>query len=147
MVNQKAQDAVQKSLDSVTSDPSTGIPGLVFVAVGKDGKQIAANASGKTGLTSNRPPMTLDTVFWIASCTKLLATMACMQAVEQGKLKLDDAQFVYKLCPELEKVKVLQEDMSFAEKKQDITLRMLLSHTAGFGYEFFNPKLRDYGEY
>ncbi|TKA32527.1 hypothetical protein B0A50_01635 [Salinomyces thailandicus] len=145
MVNQKAQDAVQKSLDSVTSDPSTGIPGLVFVAVGKDGKQIAANASGKTGLTSNRPPMTLDTVFWIASCTKLLATMACMQAVEQGKLKLDDAQFVYKLCPELEKVKVLQEDMSFAEKKQDITLRMLLSHTAGFGYEFFNPKLRDYG--
>lgn len=146
MVNQKAQDAVQKSLDSVTGDPKNGVPGLVFVAVGKDGKQIAAHASGRTGLNKNRPPMTMDTVFWIASCTKLLATIACMQAVEQGKLMLDDAKFVYKLCPELEKVKVLQEDGSLVDKKRDITLRMLLTHTAGFGYEFFNPKLRDYGK-
>lgn len=144
MVNQKAQDAVQKSLDSVTSDKSTGIAGLVFVAVDKNGEQIAATASGKTGL-NNRSPMTLDTVFWIASCTKLLATIACMQAVEQGKLKLDDHKQVYELCPELEKVKVLQDDGSLVDKKNDITLRMLLSHTAGFGYEFFNPKLRDYG--
>ncbi|EMC94390.1 hypothetical protein BAUCODRAFT_73431 [Baudoinia panamericana UAMH 10762] len=144
MVNQKAQDAVQKSLDSVTGDKSTGVAGLVFVAIDKEGKQIAAHASGKTGL-NDRPPMTMDTVFWIASCTKLLATMACMQAVEQGKLKLDDAQQVYKLCPELKEVKVLQDDGKLVDKKNDITLRMLLSHTAGFGYEFFNPKLRDYG--
>lgn len=47
MVNQKAQDAVQQSLDSVTGDKSTGIPGLVFVAVDKNGNEIAANASGK----------------------------------------------------------------------------------------------------
>lgn len=77
MVNQKAQDSVSTLLDSVTKDPKTGIPGLVFVAIGKDGKQIAAHASGKTGLADGRPPMTLDTVFWIASCTKLLATIAC----------------------------------------------------------------------
>ncbi|KAI7197823.1 beta-lactamase/transpeptidase-like protein [Hortaea werneckii] len=145
MVNQKAQDSVQSLLDSVTKDPKTGIPGLVFVAIGKDGKQIAAHASGKTGLAEGRPPMTLDTVFWIASCTKLLATIACMQAFEQGKLKLDDSHFVYTLCPELQKVKVLQDDGKLVDKKTDITLRMLLTHTAGFGYEFFNPKLRDYG--
>jgi hypothetical protein len=35
MVNSKAQEAVQKSLDSVTSDKSTGVAGLVFVAVDK----------------------------------------------------------------------------------------------------------------
>jgi len=134
MVNQKAQEAVQKSLDSVTGDKSTGIGGLVFVAVDKDGNELAAHASGKKGLNS-KEPMTLETVFWIASCTKLLASMACMQAVEQGKLKLDDHKQVYELCPELEKVKVLQEDGSLVDKKQDITLRMLLSHTAGFGYE------------
>lgn len=144
MVNEKAQEAVQKSLDSVTGDKSTGVAGLVFVAVDKDGKQIAAAASGKKGLTSSEP-MTLDSVFWIASCTKLLAAMACMQAVEQGKLSLDDHKQVYQLCPELEKVKVLQDDGTLVDKKKDITLRMLLSHTAGFGYEFFNPKLRDYG--
>lgn len=134
MVNEKTQDAVQKSLDSVTSDPSTGIAGMVFVAVDKEGKQICAVPSGKKGV-NNRGPMTLDTVFWIASCTKLLATMACMQAVEQGKLNLDDAQQVYKACPELKEVKVLQDDGSLKDKKNDITLRMLLSHTSGFGYE------------
>lgn len=49
MVNQKAQDAVQASLDSVTGDKSTGVPGLVFVAVDKNGDEIVANASGKVG--------------------------------------------------------------------------------------------------
>ena len=136
MVNEKAQEAVQKSLDGVTGDSSTGIAGIVFVAVDKDGKQICAVPSGKKGL-NNRGPMTMDTVFWIASCTKLLATMACMQAVEQGKLDLDDAQQVYKLCPELKDVKVLKEDGSLEDRKHDITLRMLLSHMSGFGYELY----------
>lgn len=51
MVNQKAQDGVQKSLDSVTGDKSTGVPGLVFVAVDKSGDEIVANASGKVCAT------------------------------------------------------------------------------------------------
>lgn len=135
MVNQKAQDAVQQSLDSVTSNKETGVAGLVFVAIDNNGQQICANASGKRGIGANRPPMDLDTVFWIASCTKILATMACMQAVEQGILNLDDHQQVYKLCPELEKVQVLQEDGTLVAKKSEITLRKLLNHTAGFGYE------------
>ena len=134
MVNQQAQDAVQKSLDSVTGDKSTGVAGMVFVAIDKDGNQITAVPSGKKGVNRSEA-MDMDTVFWIASCTKLLATMSCMQAVEQGKLDLDDAQQVYKACPELKEVKVLQDDGSLADKKNDITLRMLLSHTSGFGYE------------
>ena len=136
MVNQKTQDAVQQSLDSVTGNPEAGIAGMVFVAVDKKGNQLCAVPSGKKGI-NNRGPMTMDTVFWIASCTKLLATMACMQAVEQGKLNLDDAQQVYKACPELKEVKVLQEDGSLKEKKNDITLRLLLSHMSGFGYELY----------
>lgn len=145
MVNQKAQEAVQQSLDSVTHNPETGVAGLVFVAIDKSGQQICANASGTRGIGAHRPPMDLDTVFWIASCTKILATMACMQAVERGILNLDDHQQVYSLCPELEQVKVLQDDGTLLPKKSEITLRKLLNHTAGFGYEFFNPKLRDYG--
>lgn len=134
MVNSKAQETVQKNLDGVTSDASTGIAGLVFVAVDKNGDEIVEVASGKKGV-GNRGPMDSDTVFWIASCTKLLATMACMQAVEQGKLKLDDAEFVYQHCPELKHVKVLEEGGRLVERKNDITLRHLLSHTSGFGYE------------
>lgn len=136
MVNQSAQDACQKSLDSVTGNPETGVAGLVFAAVDREGKEIVAVSSGKKGV-NNREPMDLDTVFWIASCTKLLATMACMQAVEQGKLKLDDAEQVKKLCPELAAVKVLKEDGSLEDRKTDITLRMLLSHMSGFGYELY----------
>ncbi|ETS77279.1 hypothetical protein PFICI_11153 [Pestalotiopsis fici W106-1] len=144
MVNQQAQEAIQKNLDGVTGDAATGIPGLVFVAVGKDGQQIAAVSSGKKGIAHDAP-MDLDTVFWLASCTKLLAAIACMQAVEEGAVKLDDAEFVYQHCPELQKVQVIGDDGKLHPKKTDITLRMLLSHTSGFAYEFFNTKLRDFG--
>lgn len=144
MLETKAGKAVQASLDSVTGNADTGIAGIVFCAVDKNGEYLAANASGKRGLKS-KEPMTLDTVFWIASCTKLLATIVCMQLVDQGTLKLDDPQQLYKLCPELEKIQVLQDDGTLVPRQEDITLRMLLAHTAGFGYEFFNEKLRDYG--
>jgi CubicO group peptidase (beta-lactamase class C family) len=88
--------------------------------------------------------MTLDNVYWIASCTKMLTGIACMQLVEQGKLKLDDGEHIENLCPELKKLKVLKPDGSLEEKKNGITLRMLLTHTAGFGYTFFNERLRDW---
>lgn len=140
MVNQQAQDAVQKTLDGVTSNSDTGIAGLVFVAVDKQGNEICAVPSGQKGV-NHEEKMDLDTTFWIASCTKLLATMACMQAIEQGKLSLDDAEQVKKLCPELAKVQVLKEDGTLEDKKTDITLRMLLSHTSGFGYELYVPDI------
>jgi hypothetical protein len=72
--------------------------------------------------------MTLETVFWIASCTKLITAIACMQLVEQGKLSLDDADQAEKLCPQLKQAKILK---GFGEnskpiiepKKTGITLR------------------------
>ncbi|EON62562.1 beta-lactamase [Coniosporium apollinis CBS 100218] len=144
MASSQATQAVQSSLDSVTGNPETGIAGLVFVSVDKNGDTLAAAASGNRGLNS-KEPMTLDTVFWIASCTKMITGIACMQLVEQGKLSLDDPSAVYKLAPELEKVQCLDEQGKLVDRKGDITLRMLLSHTAGFGYTFFNERLRDFG--
>jgi hypothetical protein len=44
----------------------------------------------------------------------------------------------------LKKLRVLQPDGTLGEKKNAITLRMLLTHTAGFGYTFFNERLRDW---
>jgi len=142
-VSTQATQAIQASLDNVTSSPESGIPGLVFVSVDKNGQTLTAHASGKRAPLSD-DQMTLDTVFWIASCTKMITGLACMQLVEQGKISLDNHEQVYKLCPELEKVQVLQ-DGKLVPKKAEITLRMLLSHTAGFGYEFFNKRLMDYG--
>jgi CubicO group peptidase (beta-lactamase class C family) len=82
-------DTVQSILDSATADPISGIPGLVFTAVDKNGTILTANASGKRGRDS-KEAMTLDTVLWMASCTKLITAIATLQLVEQGKLHLDD---------------------------------------------------------
>jgi len=66
-----------------------------------------------------------------------------MQLVEQGKLSLDDSGQVEKLAPELKAVQVF-ENGQLVPKKRAITLRMLLSHTAGFGYAFFDQRLNDW---
>ena len=67
-----------------------------------------------------------------------------MQLVEQGKLSLDDSGQLYKVLPELAEVKYLNDNHQLEPKQSDITLKMLLTHTAGFGYAFFSEKLRDY---
>ncbi|KIW05385.1 uncharacterized protein PV09_03900 [Verruconis gallopava] len=141
----EAVSKLKSAFDGACADKDKGIPGVVGVAVGRDGKELFAHASGKRGFGSDEP-MSLDTIFWIASCTKLITGIACMQLVEQGKLSLDDADQTEGLCPELKDLKVLQPDGKLVEKKRGITLRMLLSHTAGFGYTFFHTGLRDYSK-
>lgn len=141
-INPKAQATIQSTLDSVTSTGS--IPGLVFVAVDRNGHVVTSHCSGKTGAAGSTPT-SLDSVFWIASCTKIITGIAAMQLVEQGKIGLDDAEALYQLVPELREKKVLQDDGTLVSKMREITLRTLLDHTAGFGYTFFSPKLRDWG--
>ncbi|KNG88086.1 beta-lactamase family protein [Aspergillus nomiae NRRL 13137] len=113
----------------------------------REGDVFFSHASGKRG-NDSPDPMSLDTVFWIASCTKLITSIACMQMVEQGKLALDDAEQVQSLAPELGDVQVVERetDGSFrlVPKDRGITLRMLLNHTSGFGYAFEDLKLRDW---
>lgn len=127
-LSSEVTERLQQSVDAACANPSTDIPGLSVVVVGKDGKELFAHAAGKRGLVSSEP-MTLDNVFWIASCTKMVAGVACMQLVEQGKLHLDDGDELERLCPELKSIKVLQKDGTLTEKNKKITLRMLLSHT------------------
>lgn len=140
-VSAESQATIKSTIDAVTSKGS--IPGIVFVAVDKNGDLVTSHCSGKTGAAQSTP-MSLDSVFWIASCTKIITGIACMQLVEQGKINLEDSAALYKIIPELKDKKVLQDDGSLVSKKKEITLRMLLDHTAGFGYTFFNPKLRDW---
>jgi CubicO group peptidase (beta-lactamase class C family) len=130
-------------VDAACADQKTGIPGATVVVVGRDGEELFAHSAGKRGVATSEP-MTLDSIFWIASCTKLLTGIACMQLVEEGILRLDDGEQVEQLLPELKDLQVLRPDGSFEAKKNKITLRMLLSHTAGFGYTFFSERLRDW---
>ncbi|KAL2354622.1 beta-lactamase/transpeptidase-like protein [Cryomyces antarcticus] len=143
-LSQQSKDAIQSSLDNATADSRTGIPGIAFAAIDGSGNYLTTNVSGVQG-ASSKEPMILDTVLWIASLTKLITVIACMQMVEQGQLSLDDSKQVLDLIPELKDVKVLDEQMNLVGRKDDFTLRMLLTHMAGYSYAFFSERLRDFG--
>ncbi|KAH8647089.1 beta-lactamase/transpeptidase-like protein [Tricladium varicosporioides] len=147
-ISSTSLENIKKTIDTATSSPTT-IPGCVFIAINRTGEEILSHASGLRGLESGEK-MNMESVFWIASCTKMIAGIACMQLVERGVVGLDDPDGVEKFCPELKDMKILKgflEDgkPNLVEKKNRITLRMLLSHTAGFGYTFFNPEIRRFG--
>lgn len=132
---------LKSTVDKACADPHSDIPGTSIVVVDRDGKEIFAHAAGKRGVNSSED-MTLDNVFWIASCTKMIAGIAVMQLVEQNKLHLDDGEEMERLVPELKKTKVLGKDGKLVEKNKKITLRMLLTHT-GMSLQLFTDGLYD----
>ncbi len=97
-IKASAVDDLKSQIDAVTSKPDENAAGIVYVAVNKQGETIFEHASGKAGLDVEED-MTTDHSFWIASCTKMITGIACMQLVEQGKLALDDGDLVEKLAP------------------------------------------------
>ncbi|QOZ30320.1 serine hydrolase [Bradyrhizobium sp. CCBAU 53421] len=123
------------------------IPGVVAVAAtGKD--VIYEGAFGKRDL-SKSDAMTADSVFWIASMTKAVTSAGAMQLVEQGKLSLDEP--IGKLLPDLAAVQVLdgfdaKGEPKLRPAKAPITLRKLMTHTAGFCYDLWNADMGKYME-
>jgi uncharacterized protein YbbC (DUF1343 family)/CubicO group peptidase (beta-lactamase class C family) len=94
------------------------IPGAVLL-VGHDGQVVYRKAYGMRSLEPTRTPMTVSTIFDMASLTKVVATTtAVMQLVEKGKIRLNDP--VAKYIPE------------FAQNgKTDIAVRDLMTHYSG----------------
>jgi CubicO group peptidase (beta-lactamase class C family) len=91
----------------------------------------------------------VNSIFRIASMTKVITTTAAMQLVEQGKLSVDEP--VAKHLPALEKVQVLEGFDADGKPKlrsprQLILLRQLLTHTAGFAYDGWDANLKRYLE-
>jgi methyl acetate hydrolase len=121
------------------------IPGVVAIAANsKD--VIYQGAFGKRDLSKD-DPMTVDSVFWIASMTKAITTAAAMQLVEQGKLSLDGP--IGKVLPELAAPQVLEGfdadgEPTLRPAKNPITLRQLMTHTAGFCYDMWNADMGTY---
>jgi methyl acetate hydrolase len=121
------------------------VPGVVGLAA-TDRGILYEGAFGCRETTSGSA-MTLDTIFRIASMTKTVTAVAAMQLVEEGKLTLDEP--IGHVLPELSAPFVLQRfDGSgkprLRSAKRPITLRRLLTHTAGFGYEMLNGELMRY---
>ena len=91
--------------------------------------------------------MTADTLFWIASCTKAVTSVAALQLVERGLVSLDEP--VSRWLPALARPRVLQgfDDQGrpvTAPAARPITLRHLLTHTSGLSYDFSSDALTRY---
>jgi len=112
---------------------------VVAVATDRSGN-IYEGAAGKRVLGGDAD-MTTDSVFAIFSTTKAITGTAALQLMEDGRLDLDAPAKIY--APEIGKLQVLegfdaQGQPRLRPPKRDVTTRMLLLHTAGFGYDFFN---------
>ena len=73
-------------------------------------------------------------IYRIASMTKAIAVVAALQLVEQNKITLDEP--LDEILPEMSRIKILDSNNQLVSPKTSITLRHLLTHTAGFGYWF-----------
>src|ERR1700716_2012910 len=123
------------------------IPGVVAIAANSQ-EVIYQGAYGKRDLPKD-DAMTTDSVFWIASMSKAITAAAGMQLVEQGKLSLDAP--IGKVLPDLAAPQVLEGYDAAGEpklrpSKNPITLRHLMTHTAGFAYDMWNGDMVKYLE-
>ena len=107
-------------VDSIVQDAIRDgqIPGAV-VLIGHDGQVIYRKAFGERALEPRREPMSVDTIFDLASLTKAVATsVAVTQLVQKGEVRVNEPAAKY--IPE------------FAENgKEEITVRELLTHHSG----------------
>jgi methyl acetate hydrolase len=133
---------LKSACDGILQKVATGkdrVPGVVAMITDRSAN-IYEGAAGERILGGSQP-MTTDSVFAIYSTTKAITGTAALQCVEEGKLDLDAPAKNY--VPDIGKLEVLDGfDAAGKPKlrapKRDITTRMLMLHTAGLGYDFFN---------
>ena len=136
------QSACNAILQRVVSGEDS-VPGVVAMITDRVGT-IYEGAAGELSLGSGKQ-MTLDAVFAIFSTTKAITGTAVLQCVEEGKLDLDAPARIY--VPDIAELQVLEGFDGHGKPRlraprREITTRMLMLHTAGFGYDFLNENYR-----
>ncbi|KAI9774368.1 MAG: hypothetical protein M1840_004262 [Geoglossum simile] len=129
-----------------------GIPGAAVVVADREGQILYSYAAGTASVDpKNTKPMRLDTVCYIASMTKLVTSICAMQCVERGLIGLDDG--VSDAMPEWKDAEIIEgfEEGSgkpiLRKAKNKITLRHLLTHTSGMGYDLVESNLLQWRAY
>jgi CubicO group peptidase (beta-lactamase class C family) len=133
-----AEDRIRAALETGLAD--SGLPGVAVAALTTDGREINL-AAGVRGV-ADPVPMAPDSIFWIASMTKAVTSVVALQLVAEGRLILEDP--VGRWLPELADPQVLEGfDDAGAPRLRPaagpVTLRGLLTHTAGLAYDFASP--------
>lgn len=135
-------------IERVTRNGHTGesVPGVVAAVTDANGT-IYEKAVGLRCLATAQP-MTLDAVFVLHSMTKPITGTAVLQCAEEGLLDLDAPAATW--VPEISQLRVIEGAGAdgapiLRAPKRDITTRMLLLHTAGFGYPTYDATYRRLG--
>jgi CubicO group peptidase (beta-lactamase class C family) len=121
------------------------VPGVVAMACNRDGI-LYEGAFGERTLGGGQA-MTLDTVGWIASMTKAITSVAAVQCAERGQIDLDAP--ASRVVPAIGDAQVLtgfdaNGQPTYRRPKRPVTLRHLLTHSAGFSYEIWNADIVRY---
>ncbi len=122
------------------------MPGIV-AAIGLQGRPPMFVAAGRTGIEPNAPAVTPDSLWRVYSMTKPITAMAAMILIEEGKLTLD--QPLSDIYPAYKTMRVLTNPQASLDSRpatNPITIRELMTHTAGLGYSFTakGPLLKEY---
>ena len=132
-----SQDKVTRLMDEAIKN--SDLPAVVALAVNKNG-QMVNYTFGKAVWTEDQN-VTTNHIFRIFSMTKVVTSIAAMQLVEKGLIKLDDD--LSSLMPEMVAIPILS-DGKLSPAKNPSTLRHLLTHTSGFGYIFTDEELDNF---
>lgn len=129
-----------KSSDSILKEyfDSRSIPSAIMGSIDDEG-HTTWHEFGPS-IWAGKDTVTADHIFRIFSMTKAIASVAALQLVERDLVGLDDP--LNELMPEMTSIPILTEDGELVETDKAITLRLLLNHTAGFGYDLFDPRLQ-----
>jgi methyl acetate hydrolase len=135
-VNSHLDAVLHKAVDS------GAVPHIVAVAADRDGVIYAGAAGPRTA--GSPEPVGGDSIFRIASMTKMVCTVAALQQRDCGNLDFDAPADTY--CPDFAAVRVLDNTDGDATKTRPparrATVRQLVTHTAGLTYGFWNADLR-----
>jgi CubicO group peptidase (beta-lactamase class C family) len=124
---------------------STGaLPGIVALVGDRDGT-LYEGVYGRLSVEGGEP-VRADTLFWIASMTKAIVSVAVLQLIERGELELE--QPVADILPAFGELPILDgfdgDVPQLRGATRPATLRHLLTHTSGCGYWFDNPDVLRY---
>jgi CubicO group peptidase (beta-lactamase class C family) len=116
------------------------LPAAVMGSITRDG-EMQWRAFGPA-LWDGTETVNENNIFRIFSMTKAIASVAALQLVERGQIGLDDP--LNELMPEMVSIPILDADGELYTSEAIITLRHLLTHTAGFGYKFLDARLQQF---
>jgi CubicO group peptidase (beta-lactamase class C family) len=122
------------------------VPGVVALVTNSE-RVLYKGAFGVADVATGRP-LDSDAIFRIASMTKPVTSLALMQLVEQGRIKLDDPAEKY--LPELAGLKVFASfdpgngAYTLRPAASPPTVKHFLTHTSGLAYPFTSATWRDF---